>query len=153
MASYAASYEPEPNGRTDPAPLADVRRVRLVALRAERLNSGHCRAEVELERLDGTRVTGLRNGHAIAIGDLRIVAEATLEALHRASESAIRFELLGVKTVRAFDQTVVLVQVAVVAGRTPVRLVGAALGDDDLPRAAVHSVLNATNRVLAHAPD
>jgi hypothetical protein len=82
-----------------------------------------------------------------------VVAEATLEALHRAASTGHRFELLGVKTVRAFDETVVLAQVAVVAGRGPTRLVGAAMGDDDQPRAAVLAVLNATNRVLGHLPD
>ena len=108
---------------------------------------------VELQRLDGSTVLGSREGHAIALGDLRIVAEATIDALHLASTSGLRFELLGVKTVRAFDETVVLVQVAVVAGRAPVRLVGAAMGDTDLPRAAVLSVLNATNRVLGSMSD
>jgi hypothetical protein len=125
----------------------------LVALRAHRAPSGQCRAEVELQRADGERVVGAREGRAIALGDLRIVAEATLEALHRVATTGHRFELLGVKTVRAFDETVVLAQVALVAGRGPTRLVGAAMGDDDLPRAAVLAVLNATNRVLGHAPD
>ena len=153
MASIAASYEPEPSLPAADVSAGEPRRVRLVALRAQRFPSGQCRAEVELQRQDGTTVVGAREGHTIALGDLRIVAEATLEALHRASTTDLRFELLGVKTVRAFDQTVVLVQIAVVAGRAPVRLVGAAMGDTDLPRAAVLSVLNATNRILGNVPD
>ncbi|GLC28086.1 hypothetical protein [Roseisolibacter agri] len=153
MASIAASYESEPSRSPAENSAGEPRRVRLLALRAQRFPSGLCRAEVELQRLDGTTVVGVREGHAIALGDLRIVAEATLDALHRASSSGMRFELLGVKTVRAFDETVVLVQVAVVAGREPVRLVGAAMGDTDLPHAAVLSVLNATNRVLGSVPD
>ena len=153
MASIAASYESDPSPSPADNTAGEPRRVRLLALRAQRFPTGQCRAEVELQRLDGATVVGAREGFAIALGDLRIVAEATLDALHRASSSGVRFELLGVKTVRAFDETVVLVQVAVVAGREPVRLVGAAMGDTDLPRAAVLSVLNATNRVLGSMPD
>jgi hypothetical protein len=153
MAACAASFESESDRPVPELTGFEPRRVRLVALRAHRAPSGQCRAEVELQRADGERVVGAREGRAIALGDLRIVAEATLEALHRVATTGHRFELLGVKTVRAFDETVVLAQVALVAGRGPTRLVGAAMGDDDLPRAAVLAVLNATNRVLGHAPD
>jgi len=153
MASFAASYDPEPSRSPAELSAGEPRRVRLLSLRAQRFPSGQCRAEVELQRLDGSTVLGAREGHAIALGDLRIVAEATIDALHRASSSGLRFELLGVKTVRAFDETVVLVHLAVVAGRDPIRLVGAAMGDTDLPRAAVLSILNATNRVLGNMPD
>ena len=131
----------------------ELRRVQLVALRAHRAPSGQCRAEVELQRSDGTRVVGSCEGRAIALGDLRIVAEATLDALHRAASTGHRFELLGVKTVRAFDAIVVLAQLAVVAGRGPARLVGAAIGDEDQPRGAVLAVLNATNRLLGQLRD
>ena len=153
MASIAASYDSEPTRSPADTSAGEPRRVRVVSLRAQRFPTGQCRAEVELQRLDGTTVVGAREGFAIALGDLRIVAEATLDALHQAAGGGMCFELLGVKTVRAFDETVVLVQVAVVAGREPVRLVGAAMGDTDLPRAAVLSVLNATNRVLGNVPD
>jgi hypothetical protein len=152
MAAIAPSHEPDPSLPADAAAL-EPRRLRLVALRAQRFPSGLCRAEVELQRQDGEIVLGARDGHAIALGDLRIVAEATIEALHRATRTGLRFELLGVKTVRAFDETVVLAQIGVVAGRAPVRLVGAAMGDADLTRAAVLCVLNATNRILGNLPD
>jgi hypothetical protein len=153
MAACAASFESESNPPAPEPTSFEPRRVRLVAVRAHRAPSGQCRAEVELQRSEGDAVVGRREGHAIALGDLRIVAEATLDALHRAATTGHRFELLGVKTVRAFDETVVLAQVAVVEGRGPSRLVGAAMCADDLPRAAVLAVLNATNRVLGHLPD
>jgi membrane-bound lytic murein transglycosylase D len=73
---------------------------------------------------------------------------ATVQALGRANSGGRRFELLGVKNVRAFDQTVVLVQVAVTGGDVPPRLVGSSVGDDDLVGATVRAVLNASNRVL-----
>jgi hypothetical protein len=152
-ACAAASFESE-SDRPVPEPSGlEPRRVRLVSVRAHRAPSGQCRAEVELQVAEGEQVVGRREGHAIALGDLRVVAEATIEALHRCAVTGHRFELLGVKTVRAFDETVVLAQVAVVEGRGPTRLVGAAMGGDDLPRAAVLAVLNATNRVLGHLPD
>lgn len=153
MAVIAASYEPEPN--VPPAELfaSEGWRVRLLAVRVRRLPAGLSRAEVDLERPGGDVFTGVQEGPASAVGDLRVVAEATLDALHRASEAPLRFGLQGVKTVRAFDETVVLVQVAVVAGRAPVRLVGAAMGDADQARTTVLSVLNATNRILGQPAD
>ena len=151
MATTAAVYESNPIPSTASRE-RDTPRIRLLALRAHRSPAGLCRAEVELERLDGTPVVGSRDGRAIAIGDLRIVAEATIDAIHRATTTDHRFELLGVKTVRAFDENVVLVQLSLVRGAGPARLVGAALGVPDCTRAAVLAVLNATNRVLAVPP-
>jgi hypothetical protein len=150
MAVIAPSYDSEPSTPAADVVGGDGFRVRLVAVRVRHLPAGLARAEVDLQRPDGPLVTGTHEGPASAMGDLRVVAEATLDALHRASGGAIRFGLQGVKTVRAFDETVVLVQVAVVAGRAPVRLVGAAMGDQ--ARTTVRSVLNATNRILGQPP-
>ena len=61
----------------------------------------------------------------------------------------MEFELLGVKAVRAFDATVVIVSVACHNG-VAVRLVGSCLRETDLPRGAALAVLNATNRVLGN---
>jgi hypothetical protein len=132
----------------DPMPQGEPPRIRFIALRVQRSTSGRAQAEVELARIDGGRVTGSHAGQAIALGDLRIAAEATLAALHLATTTDHRFELTGVKSLRVFDQTVVLVQIAVVSGRGPARLVGAAFGEQDSAQAAVLAVLNATNRVL-----
>lgn len=148
MGSNAAAYQQDSLDPSDDALRGEGPRIRLVSYRAQRAPSGICRAEVALQRLDGRHVLGAREGRAAAVGDLRIVAEATLDALHLATTTDHRFELYGVKTVRAFDQTVVLVQIGILVGVGPARLVGAALGDLDLTRAAVLSVLNATNRVL-----
>jgi hypothetical protein len=149
----AASYEPDPRAPATEPLVADGWRARLLGVRVRRLPVGMSRAEVDLQRPDGTTVTGAREGAASAVGDLRVIVEATLDALHRANESGVRFALHGVKTVRAFDETVVLVQLAVVAGRAPVRLVGAAMGEADQARTAVLSVLNATNRILGQPTD
>ena len=128
-------------------------RIRFVEARTRKAPSGQCHADVELERLDGGRVVGSRSGQSSAVGPLRIAAEATIEALHLAVGDGERFELVGVKTVRAFDQTVVLVLLITRTARGLVRLVGAAVGDSaddaDVSRAAVLAVLNASNRVLS----
>jgi hypothetical protein len=132
-----------------------VARIRFVEARSRDLASAHCSVEVELERVDGRRVVGSRSGQPSAIGTIRIAAEAAVDALHLAVAEEQRFELVGVKSVRAFDQTVVLVLLTTRGSRGVVRLVGAAVGESadaaDVTRAAVLSVLNASNRVLVLA--
>jgi hypothetical protein len=145
-----ASCTPQELSPAEPssvAPGGEPARVRFVSHRVERAPTGRCRADVVLARPGGAEFTGTAVGQSVALGDLRITAEATLDALHRAG-ARHRFELLGLKAVRAFDETVVLVQVAVVGGGGPPRLVGAAMYTEDHSRAAVLAVLNATNRVL-----
>ena len=127
-------------------------RIRFMEARTRDLSSAQCAVEVELERTDGRRVVGTRTGMPSAIGAIRIAAEAAVEALHLAVAEDQRFELVGVKSVRAFDQTVVLVLLTTRGSHGVVRLVGAAVGESadpaDVTRAAVLSVLNASNRVL-----
>jgi hypothetical protein len=128
-------------------------RIRFIALRASRTPSGRCRVEVELRRVDGTHVVGCADAEPSLLCDQRAAAQATVEALHLASTTAHRFESTGVKSVRAFDRTVVLAQVGVLAGRGPARLVGCAMEDGFLLRATALAVLNATDRLLRLADD
>ena len=60
------------------------------------------------------------------------------------------FELLGVKAVRAFDATVVIVSLSTNGEGTDRRVVGSVLTEDDAARAAALAVLNATNRILGN---
>jgi hypothetical protein len=60
------------------------------------------------------------------------------------------FELLGVKAVRAFDATVVIVSLTVSTNGSAQRVVGSYLTDDDLARGAALAVLHATNRILGN---
>ena len=141
---------PPPSFRGEPP------RIRFIALRVSRAPSGRCRAEVELESVDGQSLCVAADSQAIAEGDLRAAAAATLDALHQAASAGTpggtgpRFALLGVKNVRAFDQHVILVQLGAESaeGEPPRRLMGSAFADADLMRAAVLAVLNASNRVL-----
>jgi hypothetical protein len=140
--SSSASAATADPSRAEPA------RIRYVGLRTRRTPSGLTFLEVELERVDGTRVTGTSSGQPSAFGDLRIAAEAAIAALGGAVTTGHRFELAGVKTVRAFDATVVLVSVMETTSSPPLRLLGAAFGEDQSGSAAVLAVLYATNRVL-----
>jgi hypothetical protein len=57
--------------------------------------------------------------------------------------------LVGVKAVRAFDATVVIVSLGMPGQKDAPRVVGSYLTDGDPPRGAALAVLNATNRLIA----
>ena len=128
-------------------------RLRLTAYRCLRSPASVCRVEVELEDGAGGRTSGAAEGALAFSGELRIAAEATLRALESARPGLPRFDLLGVKTLRAFDANVVIVAVATQRLGVPTRLLGCVQSAGDLDRAAVLAVLDATNRVCALGPD
>jgi hypothetical protein len=156
MASVTQPYLGEPT--TSPA-LAATRstfgRPRFAAFVFSRTPSGQSSAEVTLE-LDGKRGVGRAIGASSPHGDLRISAEACLRALDDLAMAG-RFELVGVKHVRAFDANLAIVSVAHL-GEDPrsgaqARLVGCYLADHDVRRGIAIAVLNATNRVLGKLAD
>ena len=126
-------------------------RLRFTNFRFERTPSGRCSANVELEWLAGERVTGRADGIVSPLGDLRVAAEATIRALESFARGAFTLELIGVKTMRAFDANVVLVSVQANTNDGQRRLLGCHLSEDDLMRGAVIATLQATNRVLGNA--
>jgi hypothetical protein len=117
-----------------PNPLSE--RLRFAEFVLDRLPNGRCRAK----------------GLASQAGELRCAAEACVKALGQAvAQSGLRFELLGVKAVRAFDATVVIVSLATTGGdSSDQRVVGSVLTETDPARAAALAVLNATNRILGN---
>src|SRR6266700_2208188 len=117
---------------------------------SERLASGRCRAKVVLSWADGRQFTGESDGVISQAGELRCCAEATVRALERVVQPKLGFELLGVKAVRAFDATVVIVSLSARQEARTSRMVGAYLTEDDPPRGAALAVLNATNRILGN---
>ena len=125
-------------------------RLRFSDFRFSRTPAGNCSAEVELEWVDGAKVTGKAAGQSSPMGDLRHAAEAALRAIEGFSDRALQFELVGVKLLRAFDANVVIVSVLVKRGEGPTKLLGAYLAETDPVRGAVVAVLNATNRVLGN---
>ena len=134
-----------------PPPSRYTDRLRFTDFTLERLASGRCRARVVLSWEDDQPHIGEAEGLMSEAGELRCAAEACVTALGRAVEGVFRFELLGVKAVRAFDANVVIVSLAVPSEERPHRLVGCFLTQDaDPTRGAALAVLNATNRILGN---
>ena len=127
----------------------DRTRLKFVGFDFSTLPSGRCRSRVVLERKPGASYEGAAEGLGSQTGELRCAAEATVEALEHAVDGEVRFELLGVKAVRAFDAVVVIVSLSCHNGSAQ-RVVGSYLSEDELPRGAALAVLNATNRLLGN---
>ncbi|MEO6445842.1 MAG: hypothetical protein ABIZ91_04645 [Gemmatimonadaceae bacterium] len=134
---------------------AGARRERLRFTRFEfvRTPTARCTAEVELEYQSGDAVVGRAEGVATPLGDVRLAAEATLRAIEEFSRGTLKFELIGVKQMRAFDANVVIVSVGVLSAESKGarRLLGCHLAGDDPLRGAVVATLQATNRMLGNA--
>ena len=137
-------------GSAGGAPSATAERLRFQDFTFQRLPNGRCRAKVVLGRTGADSFTGEADGVTSPAGELRCSAEAAVQALGEAVESEIVFELLGVKAVRAFDATVVIVSLSARQASKATRLVGTYLTETDPPRGAALAVLNATNRILGN---
>jgi hypothetical protein len=125
-------------------------RLRFTNFNFTRTPAGLCTAEVELEWMDGVRVVGKATGQSSPVSDLRVAAEATLNAIELFSEGALDLDLLGVKALRAFDANIIIVSVEVKRGDGPTRLLGSHLAEKDPVHSSVVAVLNATNRILGN---
>lgn len=125
-------------------------RVRFVGFALDRFPNGDCRARVSLALGADDPISGEAQGHGSEAGELRCAAQACLNAL-TAVIRGTAFELLGVKAVRAFDSSVVIVSLATLGQERSPRLVGSYLAEADLPKGAALAVLNATNRLTALA--
>jgi hypothetical protein len=116
----------------------------------ERLANGRCRARVVLSWADGRQFVGEAEGVISQAGELRCSAGAAVRALERVVHPTVAFELLGIKAVRAFDATVVIVSLSARTETSVSRLVGSCLAETDPPKGAALAVLNATNRILGN---
>jgi hypothetical protein len=126
-------------------------RVKFTDFVLDRLPNGRCRAKVVLAWLDAEEYQGESEGLGSQAGELRCAAEACVHALDQAVKGELKFELLGVKAVRAFDSNVVIVSLAIPQESAGQRLVGCYLTPDaDPSRGAALAVLNATNRILGN---
>jgi hypothetical protein len=131
-----------------PNPLSE--RLRFAEFTMDRLANGRCRAHVGLTWKDSEAFTGECEGLASQAGELRCAAQACVNALAQAVQGGLGFELLGVKAVRAFDATVVIVSLAAHGEGSGHRVVGSYLTEEDASRGAALAVLNATNRILGN---
>lgn len=132
-------------------PLLQRERVKFHDFAFERMPDGRCRARVDLAWLAGQHFIGEAEGVASDTGEMRCAATAALNALARAvNNPSVQIQLLGVKSVRAFDAVVVIVALSATDGARSSRLVGSYLTESDVPRGAALAVLNATNRFLGN---
>ena len=110
--------------------------------------AGRCTVQVELE-YGGKKFVGRTEGQSSPIGDLRLGAEAAMQAVESFAQGRLGLELMGIKLVRAFDANVVVVSCTQRSSRGT-RLVGCYLADRDPVRGSALAVLNATNRILGN---
>ena len=127
-------------------------RLRFAEFTLDRLANGRCRARVGLTWKESEQFTGESEGLGSQAGELRCAAQACVNALAQAVQGSggIGFELLGVKAVRAFDATVIIVSLAAHGEGSGHRVVGSYLTETDTARGAALAVLNATNRILGN---
>ena len=133
-----------------PPPSISQERLRFAEFTLDRLTNGQCRARVGLTWRGSEQFAGECQGLGSQAGELRCAAQACVAALTQAVAGQIGFELLGVKAVRAFDATVIIVSIAVQTDGTTHRVVGSYLTDADPARGSALAVLNATNRILGN---
>jgi len=131
-------------------PSSSPERLRFAEFHLQRLPTGRCRARVVLTWQGSGEFVGEAEGLTSPAGELRCAAQACVTALTEAVDGDIKFDLLGVKAVRAFDATVVIVSLAAHGLEVGHRVVGSVLTEEDIPRAAAMAVLNATNRLMGN---
>jgi hypothetical protein len=146
--SFAASAPVSSDG--SPGSVASHERLRFAEFVLDRLSNGRCRVRVGLTWRNSEQFTGECEGLGSQAGELRCAAQACVSALSQAVAGAVGFELLGVKAVRAFDATVIIVSLATQGEGTSQRVVGSYLTDSEGARGAALAVLNATNRILGN---
>ncbi len=124
-------------------------RLRFEELVHESAPDVRCRITVRLE-WRGQTVEGKSEGLETLQGRLRAAAEASLRATIAATATKPRFDVVGVKAIRAFDGWVVVVRVNGTADGRTYKLLGSASCEDEdrLSHTAALAVLDATNRVV-----
>lgn len=144
MSNAVEQQSPQPTE----APPSRSERLRFGSFTFTRSPAGRCIVQVELD-FNGKRFVGRTEGQSSPIGDLRLGAEAAMQAVESFAQGALGLELMGVKLVRAFDANVVIVSCTQRSARGT-RLVGCYMADRDAVRGSALAVLNATNRVLGN---
>lgn len=114
---------------------------------AEAMRAPGSRVEVCVTlRVGRQRFEGLSAGVGLELIELRLAAEATLDAIHQAVGQQ-RFILVGIKRLHAFDADVILVALRDHTDATR-RYIGAVPVRSTIVHGAAAAVLDATNRIL-----
>ena len=149
--SHARMLQPVPSPE-DPHidPTAPSARLRLVSCKLARTSGGMSSVTAEFNVPEVPDVLKFRmDATASPAGDLRLAALVTLDAVCSATGRAFTAELIGVKPVRAFDTTFVVVAMIARVDGVSQRLVGAAIADDDQATSVAVATLQAVNRVVS----
>jgi hypothetical protein len=146
----ASQAEPRPAKRVE-APVglylaADERRIEFVGVSLAQSNLV-AQARVELSR-DGVGTVAEATGADSTDSVLRIVAEATMEAVQRYFENGGLFTVTAVEQMTVGGKPIVVVVAAHVYERGERVLVGACPSSGDVPRAVALATLDAVNRFL-----
>jgi hypothetical protein len=148
MAREGISHEETPVHLAFLGAAAAQRRVRFREALLTRPRAGVAAVRVALEWNDEVYEGAVEGEGGLPL-ELRVCARATLRALEAVLADRMRFELLGVKSVRIFDHD--YVSVLLRCPDAPERpLIGVSLSSADLPAATARAVLNATNRLLGN---
>jgi hypothetical protein len=107
------------------------------------------RAEAQVELWDGERNrVGRSEGVAVRGGLVRLVAQATLDALRPSFGGQVAIELAAAQRKRIGARSFVLCHLVLVTGREERHLSGSVLVTTDSFEATVFSILDALNRVI-----
>jgi len=128
-------------------------RAQLRGVELERLPNGRCVIRVKLGRSLGTKLQqtyiGKSEGDCSPSGEMRLAAEATLQALQRAYAAAVdTFTLMDIKTVESFDKMAVIVAISARHEGEAWRLVGFCEVSEDLRTGVAKAVCSSLNRFL-----
>ena len=127
-------------------PAADDRRIEFIGVSLAQSNLV-AQARVELVR-DGVGTVAEATGADSTASVLRIVAEATIEAIQRYFENGGLFTVTAVEQTTVGGTSIIVVCVAHVFERSERTLVGACPTNGDVPRAVALATLDAVNRFL-----
>jgi len=124
------------------------RRAKFVGLEVDHRAPDHYRARVELE-WRGTIYEGTAERMGGPAPQERCAAEAVANSLGQITRGGgVSFEILDLEEVNAFGRPAVIVALSIHHQDEPLYAVGFCLAEEEIPEAAVKSVLNATNRFL-----
>ena len=89
---------------------------------------------------------GTSQGTSSRVGSCKCAAEATIGALEAAADNRVSLELVGLRTVKAFDSTIVIACLVSLSEDRVLPFLGACLAKDGhVSRYATLAVLDATN--------
>ncbi len=128
--------------------MSDGDRIKLMAFQIEDLPDGEWQVRVELGWGDEDRFVGTSTGPSSDDGSCLSAARATIQALETASDGSVALDLEGIKTLEAFDTTVVIALLMCHIEGQKLPFLGACLvKEEHMSRYAALAVLNATNRL------